>query len=49
MRRNTWETVQAIGACILVLVVVMGVMWLKMEAYGGDAACLVVHCVKVVK
>jgi hypothetical protein len=49
VKNNTKETIQAVLACILVLVVVMGAMFIKMEMYGGDPACLFIHCVKVVK
>lgn len=47
---NTWKDYAvAVIACVLTLVVVVGVMFLKMEAYGGDPACLFIHCVKVIK
>jgi hypothetical protein len=49
VRKSTKENIVAVLACILVLVFVMGAMFLKMEMYGGDPACLFIHCVKVVK
>lgn len=49
MRSNTWDVIKAVGACILVLVAVVGYMVIKVDMYGGDPACLFVHCVKVIK
>lgn len=48
--RNTWKDYAvAVIACALTLVVVVGFMLLKMEMYGGDPACMFIHCVKVIK
>lgn len=39
----------AIIACLFVLLAVGIITFAKIEAYDGDASCLFVHCVKVIK
>ena len=45
---NFKENLMAIMACLLVLLVVVILAAAKVEAYGGDPACLLIRCVKVI-
>lgn len=46
--KNFIEGVKAVIVCILVLIAVVGIAWIKVDAYGGNPECLFVRCVKVV-
>lgn len=43
------ETFKVICIAVVVFVLVVGAMWLKVDAYGGDTSCLFIKCVKVIK
>lgn len=42
-------TVKGILAAVLLGALLLAYLWVKVDAYGGDPACLVVHCVKVIR
>lgn len=42
------DKVKGILVCTLLLAGVVGWVYLKVEAYGGDPSCLFIRCVKVI-
>jgi len=41
------KTVKAISIAALILTGIAAIVWLKVDAYGGDIGCLFAKCIKV--
>jgi hypothetical protein len=39
---------QVILMCVVFFLLIAGLGWVKVQAYGGDPSCLIVRCVKVI-